>query len=201
MIVLIKRLNNRMKRIYNNLMNGKTITAFIFCYLVLFLVGALNKFILFGFGRGDTFFTVFKFINTQLGLSDSVFNSMMSYLMFLGSFYGALIWPFFYLIMMTFFAAVIQLILHIFLKDPKRFSITLSVFYTVIAFLYVLTILPFVGQLAYSLLFTFMVGKEIAARNSFSTGRGVLLMISPGIVVLILSLGFVFSLFKMISFF
>ena len=201
MIVLTKRLNNPMKKIYNNLMNGRTINAFIFCYLILFLVGVLNKFILFGFGRGDTFFTVFKFINTQLGLSDSVFNSLMSYLMFLGSFYGALIWPLFYLIMMTFYAAVIQFILHLFLKDPKRFSITLTVFYTVIAFLYVMTIIPFVGQLAFSLLFTFVIGKEIAAKNSFSTGRGILLKISPGIVVLILSLGFMFSLFKMISFF
>ncbi|MCX6111964.1 MAG: hypothetical protein NTY22_01585 [Proteobacteria bacterium] len=190
-----------MKRIYYNLINGKTITAFIFCYIVLFLVGALNKFLLFSFGRGDTFFTVFKFINTELGLSNTVFNSLMSYLMFLGSFYGALLWPFFYLVMMTFFAAVIQFILHIFLKNPKRFSITLSIFYTVIAFLYILTVIPFVGHLAFSILFIFMTGKEIAAKNSFSTGRGVLLMITPGIVVSILSFGFIFSIFKMISFF
>ncbi|MEI6079173.1 MAG: hypothetical protein WCQ53_00855 [bacterium] len=190
-----------MKKVYYNLMDGRVIVAFLFCYMVMFLIGVLNKLLLFSFGMGDTFFSVFRFFSTELGVSNPVLKSLMSYLMFLGSFYGALIWPLFYLVSMTFYAAIIQVILHIFLKEPKRFSSTLSVLYTVIAFLYALTLLPYLGQLAFGILLVFMVGKEIAVRNSFSKAKGVLLFISPGIIMSILSFGFLFSIFKMISFF
>jgi hypothetical protein len=201
MIALTQRLNKKMKRLYSNLLNGRVIMSFLFCYIVLFLVGVINKLLMFSFGHGDVFFSIFRFFNTELGLSETTLKPLLSYLMFLGSFYGALIWPFFYLVSMTAYAAIIQVILHVFLKNPKRFSVTLSIFYTVIAFLYILTIIPYLGHFAFSVLLVFMVGKEIAHKNSFSTTKGVVLVISPGILTFVVSLGFLFSVLKMISFF
>jgi len=201
MIALTERLNEHMRKLYTNLLNGRVIISFLFCYIILFLVGAVNKLLMFSFGHGDVFFSIFRFFNTELGLSETTLKPVLSYLMFLGSFYGALIWPFFYLVSMTVYAAIIQVILHMFLKNPKRFSVTLSIFYTVIAFLYILTIVPYLGHFAFSVLFVFMAGKEIAHKNSFSTTKGVVLVIFPGILMFIVSLGFLFSVLKMISFF
>jgi hypothetical protein len=190
-----------MKKLYSNLLNGRVIISFLFCYIVLFLVGAVNKLLMFSFGHGDVFFSIFRFFNTEFGLSETTLKPLLSYLMFLGSFYGALIWPFFYLVSMTVYIAVVQVILHIFLKNPKRFSMTLSIFYTSIAFLYVLTIIPYLGHFAFSMLLMFLAGKEIAHKNSFSTTKGIALVVSPGILIFIVSAGFLFSVFKMISFF
>lgn len=190
-----------MKKLYYSLINGRITSSFIFCYIILFLVGALNKLLLFSFGFGDSFYSVFKSVTSGLGVSDSVLNSLASYLMFLGSFYGVIVFPIFKIISVTFYAAIIQMILHIFMREPKRFSTTLNIFYTVMAFLSVFTIVPYLGSIVFSVLFLFMVGKELAEKNSFSTTKGVLLLLAPSVLTLLISLGFLFSIFKMISFF
>ncbi|MEI6092143.1 MAG: hypothetical protein WCQ47_00490 [bacterium] len=190
-----------MKKLYYNLINGRIFGSFLFCYIILFLVGALNKLIMFSLGRGDSFFTVFKAVTSGIGLSDSVLNSLASYVMFLGSFYGVIIFPIFQIVSITLYAVIIQMLLHLFMKEPKRFSVTLNIFYTVLAFLSVLTIIPYIGSIISGVLFLYMAAKELAEKNSFSTNRGILLLIAPSMLMFILCLGFLFSIFKMISFF
>jgi len=173
-----------LKKLYYSLINGNIITSFIFCYIALFLFGVLLKLLSFSFGYGDIFYSMLNFFRGTLDAPSSHFNSLISFIMFLGSFYGLVIGPMMHLFFIFIYAAAIQFVLYVFIKRPKRFSITLSTIFTTMAFFYVLNLVPFIGPLAYVCCFIYFVSRELGKQNSFSTGKGVFVIFVPFLLVL-----------------
>ncbi|MFH1223717.1 MAG: hypothetical protein V1647_05185 [Pseudomonadota bacterium] len=189
-----------MKKLYYSLLRGKVISAFLIAYMVIFICGAVFKLLSFGFGYGDVFYSFLNFMR-DIGMPDPHVNTFASFFMFLGSFYGVILFPLFYLFLAFIKAAFIQMVLHIFVKKPKRFSTTLAIFFTVIAFAYVISFVPFIGKLLFGLTVIYLAAKEISKQNSFALWRGVLLMFSPLILSGIVILLFFISAAGMVSFF
>ncbi len=175
-----------MKSLYNYLLKSKPLVSFLFCYAVIVLVGLIQKLFLFSFGQGDIFYYLFDFIKNGLGSNDVALGKFLSYVMFLGSFYGIFIKAFLFLVLMFLYAAFVQFLLHIFIKKPVRFGNILSIFFTVISILYLLFFIPVIGALFFSLGFLYFVGKEIGKANGFSIFFGILLIIAPKLIFLLL---------------
>ena len=190
-----------MKSLYSYLLKSKPLVAFFFCYAVIVLVGLIQKLFLFSFGQGDVFYYLFDFIKNSLNSNDAALTKFLSYVMFLGSFYGIFIKAFLFLVVMFLYAAFIQFLLYIFIKAPVRFSNILSIFFTVIALLYLFFFIPFAGVFLFSFGFIYLAGKEIGKINGFSTLRGVLLIVAPKLIFLLLILLTTASLLNVVSFF
>lgn len=190
-----------MKTLRNYLLKSKPLVPFLFCYAVIVLVGLIQKLFLFSFGQGDIFYYLFDLIKNGLGSNDVALGKFLSYVMFLGSFYGIFIKAFLFLVMMFLYAAFLQFLLHIFIKNPVRFGNILSIFFTVISMLYLLFFIPVVGVFLFSLGFIYFAGKEIGKVNGFSTWKGVLLIIAPKLIFLLLIFFTAASLLNLVSLF
>lgn len=190
-----------MKSLYDYLLKSKPLIPLLFCYAVIVLVGLIQKLFLFSFGSGDVFYYLFDLIKNSLNSGDVNSVKFLSYIMFLGSFYGIFIKAFLFLVLMFMYACVLQFILHVLTKNPVRFSSMLSIFFTVITMLYLLFFIPFAGAFLFSLGFIYFAGKEIGKANGFSTLRGVLLIVAPKLIFLLLIFLTVTSLWNVVSFF
>jgi len=190
-----------MKSFYSYMLRSKPIVSLLFCYLVVLLIGLLQKLFLFSLGRGDVFFYLFNLIKNSLNASDTSFTKVLSYVMFLGSFYGVFIKAFLYVLIVFLYGAVIQFLIHIFIKRPARFSALLSIFFTTTAILYIFIFIPFIGVLLFAVSFVYNVAKELGKINGFSTLWGVVLVIAPKLIFLLIILLTASSLVNIVSLF
>jgi hypothetical protein len=156
---------------------------------------------LFSFGQGDVFYYLFDLIKNNLDSNNATAVKFLSYIMFLGSFYGIFIKAFLFLVLMFMYAAFLQFLLHIFIKNPVRFGNILSIFFTAIATLYLLFFIPIAGAVLFSLGFIYLAGKEIGKVNGFSTLKGIVLIIAPKLIFLLVIFLTMASLLNVVSFF
>jgi len=190
-----------MKSLYRYLLNSKPIISFLFCYAIIVLVGLVQKLFLFSFSQGDVFYYLFDFIRNSFSSNDATAAKFLSYIMFLGSFYGIFIRAFLFLVLMFLYAAFIQFLLHIFIKNPVRFGNILSIFFTIITMLYLLFFIPVVGAFLFSFGFIYFAGKEIGKADGFSTLWGILLVIAPKLILISLLFLTAASFLNIASFF
>lgn len=190
-----------MRSFYDHMLRSKPITSLIFCYFVIALVGLLQKLFLFSLGQGDIFYYIFDLVKNDLGVNDASFGKLLSYIMFLGSFYGIFIKAFIYVAALFLYASMVQFLLHLFTKEPVRFSELLSILFTTVAIFYILTVVPIVGVILFALGSLYNAAREIGKANGFSTLRGILLLIAPKLIFLLVILIAVFSASNVVSLF
>ena len=190
-----------MRSFYNYMLRSKPLVPLAFCYAVVVLIGLIQKFFLFRLGLGDNFYYVFQLIKNTLNTSDASFTKFLSYIMFLGSFYGVFLWGLILIILVFLYAALVQFLIHIFVKSPARFGTLLAVFFSTFGLLYVFVFIPFIGMPIFALGFLYIAGKGIGDINSLSTLKGVLFLIAPKLLFMLVLLLTVSSLLSMVSFF
>jgi hypothetical protein len=190
------------KKYYSSLAETNIVVLFILCFTVVLLVNIANKLMFFAFGSGDLFYSIYNNIRSELSfLNLMVLDRIAPALMFMGSFYGTIIKSLFFVFSITVHAAIIQFILHIFIRPPLRFSITLGVFYITSIFFYVLNLVPYIGGVIFSFLLLIYTARGIAGANGFSKFRGFLLVISPLLFFPIIGFVIFISVFKVFSLF
>lgn len=190
-----------MKSFYDHMLRSKPLMSLIFCYFVISMVGLLQKLFLFSLGQGDIFYYIFDLVKNGLGVNDASFAKLLSYVMFLGSFYGIFIKAFIYVVVLFLYASVIQFIIHLFVKQPARFGNLLSIFFTTTAILYVLMFIPVAGAILFAIGFLYNVARETGKANGFSTLWGMLLLIAPKLVFLLIIFVVAFSVWNVVSLF
>ena len=190
-----------MRSFYNYMLRSKPLMSLIFCYFVISLVGLLQKLFLFSLGKGDIFYYIFDLVKNSLGVNDASLGKLLSYIMFLGSFYGIFIKAFVYVVVLFLYASVIQFILHLFVKRPIRFGNLLSIFFTSTAIFYILMFIPVIGAMLFAVSFLYNAAREIGKANGFSTLLGVALLITPKLVFLLIILMVTFSVLNVVSLF
>lgn len=190
------------KKYYSNMSRTNIVVSFILCLTIVLLVNTSNKLLFFTFGSGDFFYSIYNSIKSELGGLDLVMiDKLAQALMFMGSFYGTIIKTFFFVFSITLHAAIIQFILHIFMRPPMRFSTTLGIFYTISIFFYILNLIPYIGGVIFSFIFLIYVSRGIADANGFSRLKGFLLFISPLLFLPLTGFVFFVSIFKVFSLF
>jgi hypothetical protein len=178
------------------------VVLFILCFTIVLLVNTANKLLFFTFGSGDLFYSIYNSIRADLGILDLVMvDKLAQALMFMGSFYGTIIKTFFFVLSITFHAAIMQFILHIFMRPPARFSVSLGIFYTTSIFFYILNLVPYIGGAIFSFTLLIYVSRGIAGVNGFSRLRGFLLAISPLLFLPLAGFILLVSVFKVFSLF
>ncbi len=190
-----------MRSFYYSLLKSKPLISLVFCFLVISLIGLLQKLFLFSLGNGDMFYSFFDLLRNGLGINDASFSKLLSYIMFMGSFYGVFIKAFLYIVVLFIYAAMVQFLIHLFIKHPARFGSLLSIFFTVTALLYILTFIPLVGSILFALAFLYTSARHIGKLNGFSTLWGLVLLITPKLAFLLIIVLAATSVFNVVSLF
>lgn len=190
-----------MRSFYDYMLRSKPIMSLIFCYFVISMVGLLQKLFLFSLGQGDVFYYIFDLVKGGLGANDASFGKLLSYIMFLGSFYGIFIKAFIYVVLLFLYASAVQFLIHLFVKSPARFGNLLSIFFTTTAILYILMFIPIIGAILFIIGFLYNAARETGKSNGFSTLWGVLLLIAPNLIFLFIILTITFSVWNVVSLF
>ena len=191
-----------MKKFFNYLCNGKAGMAFLSAYLFIFIINGLKMLFLFNTGSGDFFYKLFRFVSEYLTEFSRPFNSLLSFFGFAGSFYMVVIYPALFLLMVSVYGAIVQFLFHLVMrKSPKRFSVTLSIFFTSAGYLYVLKLVPFFGVLLFSGAFIYLAGSVISQKNLMPKWKGIALCLLPLFVVGAFIASLIFSILGTASFF
>lgn len=191
-----------MKKFFNYLCDGKTGVAFLSAYLLILIVNGLKMLFLFNMGSGDAFYKAFKFITQYLTDLPGGLGSAFSFFGFISSFYFVILFPIVFLITVSLYGAILQLILHATMKaKPKRFSVTLSILFTAAGFLYILKLLPILGSIIFSGAFIYLAGSVLAQKNLLPKWKGIALAMLPLVFVSALAIFFIFSILGTASFF
>ncbi len=191
-----------MKKFFNYLCDGKAGVAFLSAYLFIFIINGLKMLFLFNVGAGDVFYKIFGLISGYLTEFTGPLNSLLSFFGFAGSFYMVIIYPALFLLIVSAYGAIVQLLLHLVMKkSPKRFSVTLSILFTSAGFLYVLKLIPFLGALMFSGAVIYLAGSVISQKNLMPKWKGIALCILPLFVVGAFIASLIFSILGTASFF
>ncbi len=191
-----------MKKFFNYFTDGKAGLAFLTAYLLIFIINGLKALLLFNSGNGDIFYRLFSLLSDYFKSISGVVNPVLSMFGFIGSFYWVIVSPLIYLIFVSLYAAVVQLLLHATMRSkPKRFSITLSIIFTSAGFFYIIKVVPILGGLLFSFMFLYVSGVLIAKKNDLNKWRGVFMCLLPFILVFVFGLSLFFSILGTASFF
>lgn len=191
-----------MKKFFNYLAEGKTGVAFFTAYLFIFMIDGLKVLLLFNTGNGDVFYRLFNLFRENVKGVSGVADPLLSLFGFVGSFYWVIISPLLYLLLISLYGAVVQIILHAMMKPkPKRLSVTLSILFAAAGFFYIVKVIPVVGGLVFSLMFLYVSGSMIAQKNGFNKWRGVLVCMLPFVLAFLFGLSLFFSIIGTASFF
>ena len=190
-----------MRSFYNYMLRSKPVMSLIFCFFVISLIGLLQKLFLFSLGQGDIFYYIFDLIKNSIGANNASFGKLLSYVMFLGSFYGIFIKAFIYVVVLFLYGSAVQFFIHLLVKNPARFSNLLAILFTSTAIFYILMFIPIVGIVLFGVAFLYNAAKEIGKVNGFSTLLGVLLLIAPNLIFLLVILLVATSMLNVVSLF
>jgi hypothetical protein len=152
-------------------------------------------------GQGDIFYYIFDLIKNSINPNDASFGKFVSYIMFLGSFYGIFIKAFIYVVVIFLYGSVVQFLIHLFVKVPARFGNLLAILFTSTGIFYILMFIPRAGIILFALGAIYNAAREIGKANGFSTLLGVFLLIAPKLVFLLIILLVATSIWNVVSLF
>jgi len=191
-----------MKKLFNYLVSKNLLTCFFGSYIIILMMNAIKTLLSFVIGGGDVFFKIFSFMSDYLDPLSKKFLTMLSWFSFVGSFYSVVVYPLLWLLWLSVYGMLIHSILYIALKDkPKRFSVTLSIIYASAATVYVLKVIPWLGQLLFVIGFVYFFSTALAKKNKISNAKGVFIVLLPFIALASFFVALVFSIIGMASFF
>jgi hypothetical protein len=164
----------------------KLLISALVCYLSVFVVNSIKKIIMFYFFGGDTVTMLYQFLsrfNMQDVLPLKFFIA--------GSFALSFLYPVSIIFVLIVYGMVIQTLLLVFCRrnTPSRFSINLGLIFYSLAHSYLFLLLPFIGGLLYPCFFIYILSKELAAENSISFSKGVLLLCAPLLLLFLIFAG------------